>query len=275
MVHIWLWSLSASVPPFLQRRYWGAVDGRQDDNMENADAEAAERDADETAVALDELGCDDSKAYRIKLSKWKQGTMQAIMCPVFWFLIGMCRIIRSPLRHFMLYIQRQAAECAGESLFHLVTGKLDEFNRDFQRVFDQLPDLFKKAVEISGCSKLPDKEIDNLHMLVRKLLLQTWSAFRRRVAKPLSQCLVDICGLKLFNSASIKFHDRKISISFLFGLAFIEFCSLRACLMNICCPAGKSPIESTGPQVNIAALLAHSKKVFWLMKFKIVTLNLT
>ena len=150
--------------------------------------EAADGAADhEASAVLDESACDDSAAYRIKFSKWNQGSFDAIQCPIFWFLVGICRVIRSPLRHFMLYVQKQAAECAGECVLRLVTGKLDDFNRDFETVFENLPNLVETALEISGCMKLAEVDINRLKMVTRKLLLQSWSAFRRRVVKPLSQ----------------------------------------------------------------------------------------
>ena len=164
----------------------GIADG--DGNAANADQPHDNKDKeDETAMALDELGCDETAAYRIRFSKWNQGAFHAIQCPLFWFLIGICRVVRSPLRHFMLFLQKQAAECPGECVFHLVTGKLDEFNEDFRNVFSNLHTLIETSLDISGCRQLSDLDIARVKMLVRKLLLQTWSAFRRRVAKPLAQ----------------------------------------------------------------------------------------
>ena len=139
-------------------------------------------------MVLDEIAFDDTTAYRIKFSKWYQGAFDSIQCPLFWYLIGICRVIRTPLRHFMLYVQKQATQSPGETVFHLVTGKLNEFNREFERVFANLPDLMATALDISDCtSKLTDLDIQRVKLITRKLLLQTWAAFRRRVAKPLSQ----------------------------------------------------------------------------------------
>ena len=143
--------------------------------------------ADADAMVLDELGADDTAAYRIKLSKWKQGTFHCIQCPLFWYLVGICRIVRSPLRHFMLYVQKQTAAHAGECLFHLVTGKLTEFKEEFREAFRSLPELMHAAMKMSGCDTLPEEDIAKLRLVTRKLLLQHWAAFMRRVIKPLSQ----------------------------------------------------------------------------------------
>lgn len=102
----------------------------------------------------------------------------------------------------MLYIQAQVAK--GEALYHLVTGKLAEFNHHFEEVFANLPSLAATAIELSGCNTLPQGEIHKLQLLTRKLLLQHWSAFRRRVVKPLSQTLdfvmpiLPICHMSYF-----------------------------------------------------------------------------
>lgn len=143
---------------------------------------------------LDEDANDEAERYRIRLSKWRQGAFNAVMSPIFFYLVGMCQIIRSPLRHFMLFVQKRAKE--GQCLFHLVTGKIEEICEEFRQVFDHLPHLMNEAMRLSGCdTELTGRDQKMLRLLTRKLLTQHWGGFMRRIAKPLSQRLAEIALL--------------------------------------------------------------------------------
>ncbi|CAE7519101.1 unnamed protein product, partial [Symbiodinium microadriaticum] len=104
---------------------------------------------------LDTESADDTRVYRIKLSKWFQGTFNAIQHPLFWFLLYVCRCMRGPLRHFFAFVQLQSKNCnAAQVVQQLVTGKLDEFLNEYRILYDRMNDIVLKAMELSGCDSL-------------------------------------------------------------------------------------------------------------------------
>ena len=101
-------------------------------------------DPDAGTDALNPDAADDTAAYRLKLSKWYQGTFTAIQHPIFWFLMNICRCLRSPMRHFFLFVQQQAKNCnEGEVLRQLVTGKLDELQDEYRELHKPQPNYFE------------------------------------------------------------------------------------------------------------------------------------
>ena len=89
----------------------------------------------------------------------------------------------------MLIVQKEAR--AGECMFKLVTGRLDELTREFQSLFHQLPEIVDGALSLSGCLDpqhgLDDSDITKLRYIALRLLLLHWAAFRRRIIRPLQQ----------------------------------------------------------------------------------------
>ena len=151
--------------------------------------------ADQVGDDAEALVADDDYAegavYRLKLSKWCHGAMQAITSSIFWCLIYLCRALRGPLRHFMLIVQQEAR--AGECLFKLVTSRLDELTNEFKALFVNLPKIVDKALSLAGCygtdtsPGLDAADIVKLRYIALRLLLLHWAAFRRRIIRPLQQ----------------------------------------------------------------------------------------
>ena len=129
------------------------------------------------------------KSYRLKLSRWYKGAFYAIKNPVFWFCLYMCRVVRGPLTHFYLYIQK-ASQCnnSGKALFHLVCHKLDEFQHEYHQLLANLGSILDEALRLSDCNTLPEDVVESLKLMGWKLVLQQWSALQRRIIKPLRQC---------------------------------------------------------------------------------------
>ena len=138
---------------------------------------------------LDDTREDETAAYRLRLSKWAQGTKNAATSCIFWFLLYCCRTLRSPLRHFMLLVQKETK--AGACMFKLVTGKLDELTKEFQTLFARLPEIVNRALHLSGClheeKGLNASDINQLRFIALRLLMLHWAAFRRRIIRPLQQ----------------------------------------------------------------------------------------
>ena len=162
---------------------------------------------------LDPNHADDTRAYRIKLSKWYQGTVQSIQNPIFWYLLSISRCFRSPLRHFLAFVQLHAQRNnSGEVMKQLVTWKLDELNEEFRVLFESVDQISARAMDLAGCDQLLDKDPaarDKLELIARKLLFQQWSAFQRRILHPLRQSfdvqiadefMLTCCGYNVFSS---------------------------------------------------------------------------
>ena len=140
--------------------------------------------------ALDECAADDSATYKLKLSKWYQGTFDAIQNPIFWMLLQICRCLRSPLRHFFAFVQKRQPE--GETLKALITEKLEQLNDEFMLLHRNMNDIVKRAMEFSGCDKAfsDDPEtVRAIYVMARKLCFQQWASFQRRIFFPLQQNL--------------------------------------------------------------------------------------
>ena len=146
-------------------------------------------DAADHAIVLDDMKEHDTDAYRLKLSKWSQSAMNTITSPIFWCLLYLCRALRSPLRHFMLFVQKGAK--LGDCMFSLVTMKLDEFTAEFRALFEKLPEIVDKALQLSGCfhetKGLSHADVIRMRYIALRLLLLHWAAFRRRIIRPLQQ----------------------------------------------------------------------------------------
>ena len=143
---------------------------------------------------LDTEGADETRAYRIKLSKWYQGTFDCIQHPIFWYLIAICRCLRGPLRHFFAFVLDNARQRnSGRALLQLVTGKLDELHDEFRVLSQNIGQIITGAMEMSGCDRLfaddPDGKA-SLALIAQKVLFQQWSSFQRRILYPLQQLLV-------------------------------------------------------------------------------------
>ena len=136
---------------------------------------------------LDEIAVDAAKEYNVRLSKWKQGAFSAIMCPIFWYLLYMCRVVRGPLRHFMAYVQKHSSK--GDCLFNLVTGKLDEFAAEYTKLFQNFSQITETAINLAGCAQFNPDDLAGLKLVAHKLICQQWAAFHRRIYKPLQQSL--------------------------------------------------------------------------------------
>ena len=142
---------------------------------------------------LDTESADDTRVYRIKLSKWFQGTFNAIQHPLFWFLLYVCRCMRGPLRHFFAFVQLQSKNCnAAQVVQQLVTGKLDEFLNEYRILYDRMNDIVLKAMELSGCDSLFKDDMEGqaaLSLMARKVCYQQWASFQRRICYPMQQQL--------------------------------------------------------------------------------------
>ena len=136
---------------------------------------------------------DETAAYRLKLSKWYKGTVDAINNPIFWFLLTICRCFRGPMRHFFLFVQQQAQHNnAGEVMRQLVTGKLDAIHDEFRTLHNNMNEIIARAIELSGCDKLFQQDPDGLQsldLMARKVCMQQWASFQRRIYYPLQQHL--------------------------------------------------------------------------------------
>ena len=139
---------------------------------------------------LDGEGAAERKSYRLKLSRWYKGAFYAIKNPIFWFCLYMCRVVRRPLTHFYLYLQKVGQNNnSGKALFHLVCHKLDEFKHEYHQLLTHLDSILEEALRLSDCSALPNDVVMSLKLMGWKLILQQWSALERRIVKPLQQCL--------------------------------------------------------------------------------------
>ena len=165
--------------------------------VEQLSSLGAEQEQKECDVAdADVLDCnaaDDSRAYHLKLSKWYQGTFDSIRHPIFWYLLTIARCMRSPLRHFLAFVQLHAQKNnSGEVIKQLVTGKLDELQEEFRVIFHNMDKITARAAEMSSCNELFRNDpsgLRKLELIARKVVFQQWSAFQRRILYPLRQLL--------------------------------------------------------------------------------------
>ncbi|CAE7270658.1 unnamed protein product [Symbiodinium sp. CCMP2592] len=193
-------------------------------------------DAADHAIVLDDVKEHETDAYRLKLSKWSQSAMNTITSPIFWCLLYLCRALRSPLRHFMLFVQKGAK--LGDCMFRLVTMKLDEFTAEFSALFQKLPEIVDKALQLSGCfhetKGLSHADIVRMRYLALRLLLLHWAAFRRRIIRPLRQYPMKLFWL--IKSHPKRFCKRRQQVAEeLIGLDAHQLDSATRKIRELCC----------------------------------------
>ena len=72
-------------------------------------------------------------------------------------------------------------------MFNLVTHKLLELELEYKALMHHGTELIEEALKLSDAlSHFGEDDIEKLRLLGMKLLLQQWSAFRRRLVMPLS-----------------------------------------------------------------------------------------
>ena len=162
--------------------HWGAAE---------KDEESAEAPS-KNKGGLDDNQEEEKKHYRIKLSRWFKAAFHAIKHPLFWFLLHLAHAFRRPLTHFFLFLQKASRNHnEGYALFNVVTHKLSELETEYQVLMANANELIDEALRLSDCkSFFPTDDVEKLRLLGWKLLLQQWSAFRRRLVAPLSVQLV-------------------------------------------------------------------------------------
>ena len=113
--------------------------------------------------------------------------------PIFWFLLGICRCMRGPLRHFFCFVQQQAQNCnSGQVMLQLVTGKLEEIQAEYLSILANLNRIIETALDMSGSSDFFKNDQPGraaLSLIAWKLCFQQWASFQRRIYYPLLQQL--------------------------------------------------------------------------------------
>jgi hypothetical protein len=133
---------------------------------------------------LDDDGHHDTKQYQAKVSRWVSGTLAAVSCPVFWFLLEAAHFTRSPWRHFYLWIQKHSKD---KCMLRLITGQLEVFTSEFEHIVSSIAVWFPSVLSNSKCTRLPQDVLNQLAALCFRLAVRNAASFHRRVVLQLDR----------------------------------------------------------------------------------------
>ena len=156
----------------------------------------------ETKDGLDELALDDSKAYKIKISRYIKRSLQCVSDYRFWFCMHATRQARAPLMHFYRILS-SAAFTARMRITELVAYRIQTIEREFGGLVDTFQHWFTNAMNFGfqvegdphhtrpdgGYQLVDDNVTKRLMDFASALLLHNAGAFNRRVVRTFSRSL--------------------------------------------------------------------------------------
>ena len=131
------------------------------------------------SVVMREEEEDDRHAYHFRMSKWALGCYMAVRTSLFWLLLRMVNTVRQPLSHFFHWCEQNTQN---RMIFQLVTGKAEDFLKEFQELKSSFQEWFGRAVEEAQAHDLPVELLDGLRSLGFRLLTSSAASFHLRVA---------------------------------------------------------------------------------------------
>lgn len=120
---------------------------------------------------------DDSAAYKLKMSKYTSGALEAVNSDLFWCLVRLMYTIRGPLRRFFLWSQKHSQN---RPMLHLVCGMADQIKHDFDQLYLTLDTWFSDALVEAGAN-LPTGLSTLLRTLCAKLVVSACGGFELRI----------------------------------------------------------------------------------------------
>ena len=136
--------------------------------------------SDKVDLLLDE---DSRASYNLKMSKWANGACQAVLSSLFWLLLECKQKIREPLAHFSFWCQSLQTKQGRGVIIELVTGKAEQFLKEFQDNLVSLDTWFAAAVDKSQARDLPSELLAMTKAMCFKLILRGASDFHMRVVQ--------------------------------------------------------------------------------------------
>ena len=144
---------------------------------------------------LDELAVDDSKAYKLKISKYIKNSLSCVQDPDYWFIMWVANHTHGPLLHFYRFLcvkltsgRLHIVELVARRI-DIVMGELNELAASA----DFWIDAAFKFVDRQGsglaepfCWQASSK--DTLRHMAVALFLQNAAVFDRRVARCYQRC---------------------------------------------------------------------------------------
>ena len=145
-----------------------------------AKAKAAAGHAQEDGVAAaadlqDDL--DERLGFRIRLTKWATGALQAVQSDLYWLMLRLAHTSRAPLRHFYLWCQKHTEN---KLLLKLVTKKADEVISEYEALISSFGEWFQNALGEADAQLSPEI-LDVTRDLVYRLVLAGAGGFQLRV----------------------------------------------------------------------------------------------
>ena len=122
---------------------------------------------------------EDRQQYRMKLTKWAQGSLAAVQNSMFWLFMIVGSIARSPLTHFFAWVQKNSGN---RLLQQLVTGKAAKFMNESKQLLHTFDHWFGEAVTEASASDIGPEQMELVRTLAFKLVLRSAGSFHLRVA---------------------------------------------------------------------------------------------
>ena len=144
-------------------------------------AEAGGEDASASLLGNEE----EKQAFRIKMSKWAQGSMAAVQNSLFWLLLHIASVVRTPLSHFFAWAQLNSRR---RMIQQLVTGRAAQFMKEFETLVVSFDSWFADAIKEAKAFDLPEKVVSLVRTLALKLVVAAAGSFCMRVLEPVQRC---------------------------------------------------------------------------------------
>ncbi|CAE7466629.1 unnamed protein product [Symbiodinium natans] len=186
-------------PDFVVRVFLATFATRQFNDQMCDNGDGNEQQLARAANCDDELGMDETRHYRLKVSKWIKGSLMCLQDPLFWFMMFAANMAREPVRHMFGILSSYSAqisarvrapnastgECAELPIVNFVTRRLDEINREFAALRAKVPDWTHATLQVLRTMICWNEETalqsHAMEAIAVKLVLLNHASFKRRV----------------------------------------------------------------------------------------------
>ena len=154
---------------------------------------------------MDELGLEEAAEYRTKVTKWIKGSLLCLQDALFWFLLQVSYMSRSPFRHMFAILSKYSGhasrrirdphmDCGAHELpiVDLVTVRLEQFDNEFDELRNNVPAWCESVLAtlrnmICWSASGDGLELENLQHMATRAVMLNHASYKRRIVNLFSQ----------------------------------------------------------------------------------------
>ena len=147
--------------------------------------------------ALDTLALDESRQYKLKISKYTKTAVAGVKEPLFFGMLVIGNKCREPLLHHYRFLCKKLSD-SSMHVVELVNGHTDQIVDEFGELLNTLPTWLGECIglvtSIKSCAVAMNENVHaNLWLASLAILLHNFAAFERRVVRQFKR---RVTGLK-------------------------------------------------------------------------------